>query len=550
VSDRIAGRSFATRSAVLGTRGMVCASQPLAARVGADVLADGGSAVDAAIATNAMLGLTEPTGGGLGGDLFAMVWDPVLGKLVGLNGSGRSPRGLSLNALAERLSRAGESSIPLRSALSVSVPGCVDGWFVMHERYGRLPMERLLSPAIEAARQGVPITQIIAAAWSGADDRYAHVPSFAGTFLVDGHTPREGELFRNPDLARSYELLIASGSRGFYEGPPAAAIVEVLRQGGGALTVDDMAAHRSQWVSPVSVSYRGHELWELPPNGQGLAAQQMLKTLEPWELGEGDPLAWHRMIEAKKLAYEDRARLYCDPDFGSPPLKQMLSSAYASERRALIDDNRASQTLPGGDLALERGDTVYLTAADDQGQVVSWIQSNYTGFGSGFVPEGWGFTLQNRGNLFALDPGHANAFAPGKRPFHTIIPAMLTKAGVPVLSFGVMGGAMQPQGHVQIVTNMLDHGMNVQEAGDAPRWRHEGSSEPTGEVMSDGGVVHLEPSVSTEIADGLRDRGHRVQLGPGGFGGYQAIAIDGMNGGRRLYRGASESRKDGQAIGF
>ena len=550
MSDRIAGRSFATRSAVLGTRGMVCASQPLAARVGADVLADGGSAVDAAIATNAMLGLTEPTGGGLGGDLFAMVWDPVLGKLVGLNGSGRSPRGLSLNALAERLSRAGESSIPLRSALSVSVPGCVDGWFVMHERYGRLPMERLLSPAIEAARQGVPITQIIAAAWSGADARYAHVPSFAGTFLVDGHTPREGELFRNPDLARSYELLIASGSRGFYEGPPAAAIVEVLRQGGGALTVDDMAAHRSQWVSPVSVSYRGHELWELPPNGQGLAAQQMLKTLEPWELGEGDPLAWHRMIEAKKLAYEDRARLYCDPDFGSPPLKQMLSSAYASERRALIDDNRASQTLPGGDLALERGDTVYLTAADDQGQVVSWIQSNYTGFGSGFVPEGWGFTLQNRGNLFALDPGHANAFAPGKRPFHTIIPAMLTKAGVPVLSFGVMGGAMQPQGHVQIVTNMLDHGMNVQEAGDAPRWRHEGSSEPTGEVMSDGGVVHLEPSVSTEIADGLRDRGHRVQLGPGGFGGYQAIAIDGMNGGRRLYRGASESRKDGQAIGF
>ncbi len=550
MSDRIAGRAFATRSAVLGTRGMVCASQPLAARVGADVLADGGSAVDAAIATNAMLGLTEPTGCGLGGDLFAMVWDPALGKLVGLNGSGRSPQGLSLSTLVERLRRTGETSIPLRSALSVSVPGCVDGWFVMHERFGRLPMERLLRPAIEAARDGVPITQIIAAAWSGADDRYAHVPSFAGTFLVDGRTPVEGQRFHNPDLARSYELLIASGSRGFYEGPPAAAIVEVLRQGGGALTAADMAAHKSQWVTPVSVSYRGHELWELPPNGQGLAAQQMLKMLEPWALGEGDPLTWHRMIEAKKVAYEDRARSYCDPEFGAPSLEKMLSSAYASERRALIDDNRASQKLPGGDLALERGDTVYLTAADEQGQVVSWIQSNYTGFGSGFVPEGWGFTLQNRGNLFALDPAHANAFAPGKRPFHTIIPAMLTKAGLPVLSFGVMGGAMQPQGHVQIVANMLDHGMNVQEAGDAPRWRHEGSSEPTGEVMSDGGVVHLEPSVSSEIADGLRERGHQVEVGPGGFGGYQAIAIDDLHGASRLYRGASESRKDGQAMGY
>lgn len=550
MSDRIAGRAFATRSAVLGTKGMVCASQPLAARVGADVLADGGSAVDAAIATNAMLGLTEPTGCGLGGDLFAMVWDPAVGELVGLNGSGRSPQGLSLSELVERLSRRGESSIPLRSALSVSVPGCVDGWFVMHERFGRLPMERLLRPAIEAARDGVPITQIIAAAWSGADERYAHVPSFAGTFLVDGRTPGEGQRFHNPDLARSYELLVESGPRGFYEGPPAAAIVEVLRQGGGALTAADMAAHKSQWVTPVSVSYRGHELWELPPNGQGLAAQQMLKVLEPWALREGDPLTWHRMIEAKKVAYEDRARIYCDPDFGAPPLEQLLSSAYAGERRALIDDNRASQKLPGGDLALERGDTVYLTAADEQGQVVSWIQSNYTGFGSGFVPAGWGFTLQNRGNLFALDKAHANAFAPGKRPFHTIIPAMLTKAGLPVLSFGVMGGAMQPQGHVQIVSNMLDHGMNVQEAGDAPRWRHEGSSEPTGEVMTDGGVVHLEPSVSPEIADGLRERGHQVQVGPGGFGGYQAIAIDDLNGGRRLYRGASESRKDGQAIGF
>jgi gamma-glutamyltranspeptidase/glutathione hydrolase len=548
--DRIVGRPFATRSPVLGARGMVCASQPLAARIGADVLADGGSAVDAAIATNAMLGLTEPTGCGLGGDLFALLWDPEAGALVGLNGSGRSAASLGLPELSERLKRAGERSIPLRSALAVSVPGCVDGWFSMHERYGRLPMARLLEPAIEHARRGVPITQIIAADWRGAEQLHADAPGFAEIFLPDGRAPVEGQLHRNPDLARSYELLVAEGRDGFYTGAPAADIAAVVQGHGGVLGVDDLAAHRSQWVQPLGVSYRGHEVWELPPNGQGLAALQMLKLIEPWSLGESDALSWHRMIEAKKLAYEDRARCYCDPDFADLPQDQLVSEDYAAARRRLIDDERASQSLPPGDWNLRRGDTVYLTCADERGQVVSWIQSNYAGFGTGLVPSGWGFSLQNRGCLFALDPDHANCFAAGKRPFHTIIPAMMTRAGEPVLSFGVMGGDMQPQGHVQIVTHLLDHGMNVQEAGDAPRWRHEGSSDPTGEVMHDGGVVHLETGVPADIVAGLEQRGHRVQVGSGGFGGYQAIAITDHSGPNRIYRGASECRKDGQAIGL
>ncbi len=550
VADRGA---FATRSPVLARHGMVAASQPLAAQIGLQVLREGGSAVDAALATNAALGLTEPTGCGVGGDLFAIVWDEARQELVGLNGSGASPANLSLAALRERLSDEGLDHIPLRSALSVSVPGCVDGWFTLHERYGRLPLHRLLAPAIEAAREGFPVTRVIASDWSRAPEVYAGFETFAETFLPGGRAPLEGELFRNPDLADTYERIAREGRDGFYAGPVAAAVVDTLERAGGALALEDLAAHRSEWVDPVSVDYRGHELWELPPSGQGLAALQMLRLLEPHDLGTlgfGSAEATHLMLEAKKLVYEDRARFYADPAMADVPVTALLSRAYAAERGALLDAERAATDVGHGDPVLHDGDTVYLTAADAQGNVVSWIQSNYTGFGSGFVPPGTGFGLQNRGNLFHLDPTHRNAFAPGKRPFHTIIPAMLTEDGRPVLSFGVMGGAMQPQGHVQIVTNMLDFGMDVQAAGDAPRWRHEGSSQPTGAARQGAGVVYVEAPLAATAGAGLSARGHELSVGPGGFGGYQGIWIDhGGDPGARVYRGGSESRKDGAAVG-
>jgi len=548
--DRLVGAPFATRSPVIAQHGMVCTSQPLAAQIGLDILKAGGSAVDAAIATNAALGLMEPTGSGVGGDLFVILWDNERRELVGLNGSGRSPRGLSLEGLKQRLGEG--DSIPLKSGLSVSVPGCVDGWFAMHERYGKLPMSEVLAPAIRYAREGFPLSQVIAYYW-GSARRYPDEPAFAAfrdTYMPGGQVPREGEVFRNPGLAATYAAIAEGGRDAFYTGPIAQGIVDAVALAGGALALSDLAEHSSEWVDPVSATYRGHEVWELPPNGQGIAALQILSTLEGQNEREDQPLQWHRMIEAKKLAYEDRAKFYTDPDFEPAPVGRLVSAEYGKQRLALIDDDKAAQSLPAGDLPLEHGDTVYLTVADSDGNVVSWIQSNYTGFGSGVSPKGGGFTLQNRGNLFALDPGHANVYAPGKRPFHTIIPAMMTKDGKPVLSFGVMGGAMQPQGHVQIVSNMLDMGMNVQEAGDAPRWRHEGSSQPTGEVMTNGGRVLLESGVPDAVRAGLEARGHEVMVRAGGYGGYQAIWIDDIASPDRVYRGASESRKDGAAIGW
>lgn len=549
--DRLSGQPFATRSPVLARHGMVAASQPQAAQIGLRILEAGGSAVDAAIATNAALALMEPMGCGVGGDLFVILWDNEAKQLVGLNGSGRSPRGLDLDGLNRVLAERGLRDIPLRGGLPVSVPGAVDGWFTLHERYGRLPMSQLLAPAIAAAREGFPVTQIIAEYWRLSERSYRGIEPFREIFFPDGRPPREGELFRNPGLARTFEALAEGGRDAFYEGELAEAIVQAVREAGGFLDVEDLASHRSEWVQPQSLSYRGHELWELPPNGQGLAAQQLLQIVSDDELRAWDADTWHLLIEAKKLAYEDRARFYADPDFGAQPLQELLSPEYARARRALIDPERAAASYPAGDAALLHGDTVYLTAADADGNVVSWIQSNYTGFGSGVAVPGWGFGLQNRGKLFHLEPGHANVYAPGKRPFHTIIPAMLTRDGLPVLSFGVMGGAMQPQGHAQIVVNILDHGMNVQEAGDAPRWRHDGSSQPDGGSMTDGGRVFVESGVPDELVDALRARGHEVQVRPGGFGGYQAIWIDAIDSpDARLYRGASESRKDGAAVGY
>jgi gamma-glutamyltranspeptidase/glutathione hydrolase len=558
--DRIAGAPFATRSPVIARHGMVCTSHPLAAQIGLDILKAGGSAVDAAIATNAALGLMEPTSNGVGGDLFAIYWDNEKQELVGLNGSGRSPRGATLEQLNVRLAEMGEDDIPLKGALSVSVPGCVDGWFTLHERYGRLPMSELLAPAIAAAREGFPVTQVIGSYWARAERSYGDFPEFQRVFLPGGKAPREGELFRNPDLADTYETLAEHGRDAFYTGAMAERIAACVQDRGGFMEASDLEAHHSEWVAPISVPYRGHEVWELPPNGQGIAALQMLRILDQYREKDTsaawDGLSWHRFIEAKKLVYEDRARFYTDPDFAPAPIEALLSAEYAAERRALIDDERAAERYPAGDLAIEHGDTIYLTVADADGNVVSWIQSNYSGFGSGLVPEGLGFGLQNRGKLFHLDPTHANVYEPGKRPFHTIIPAMMTRDGLPVLSFGVMGGAMQPQGHAQVVRNILDHGMNVQEAGDAPRWRHGGSSQPDGGEMTDGGTVHLESGVPDAVREALIARGHKVSVHSGGYGGYQAIWIDDIanataaTGSGRIYRGGSESRKDGAALGW
>ena len=554
--DRLIGQPFATRSPVIAPNGMAATSQPLASQVAIDILKKGGSAVDAAIAANAALGLMEPTGCGIGGDLFAIVWDPETQKLYGLNGSGRSPRGLSLQGMEAALG--GRSSIPGWGSLPVSVPGAVDGWFELHERFGTLPMTEVLAPAIGYARDGFPLSQVIAAAWQSDVERFAtrqdiieEFDNFRRTFLIGGRAPEEGEVFRNPDLARTYERLAEEGRDVFYKGAMADVMDAYMRRIGGHLRKEDFVAHTSTWVEPVSVNYRGYDVYELPPNGQGIAALQMLNILEAYDLaamGFNSADYLHVQTEAKKLAFEDRARFYADPDFYDAPLDQLLSKTYAQGRRDLIQMDKVLQRITVlDDPTLEGGDTIYLSVADRNGMMVSFIQSNYIGMGSGLVPDGLGFVFQDRGALFTLDADHPNAYAPGKRPFHTIIPAFVMKDGVPFMSFGVMGGAMQPQGHVQILSNMIDFGMNVQEAGDAARYRHVGSSQPTGEVMTDGGTLQLESGVEADVISELRRRGHRVRVTKGGFGGYQAIVWNARHG---VYHGASEMRKDGQVVGY
>jgi gamma-glutamyltranspeptidase/glutathione hydrolase len=430
------------------------------------------------------------------------------------------------------------------------VPGTVDGWFELHDRFGKLPMARILAPAIRAAEEGEPVPQVIAAAWKRSERIFSEMPGFATTFLQEGKAPAEGEIFRNPDLAKSYRLIAEQGRDAFYRGAIAEAIVSFSDEHGGFFTLEDLARHDSEWVEPISTTYRGITLYELPPNGQGLAALQMLNILENFdlaELGRDSALFWHLMAEAKKLAFEDRAKYYADPAFSDIPVEGLLSKEYGRERAALIDLGRAARRVEAGEPRLGHGDTTYLTVADGQGNMVSLIQSNYTGFGSGYVVEGWGFGLQNRGGLFNLDPDSANYLEPGKRPFHTIIPAFAMKDGKPWLSFGVMGGDMQPQGHVQIMVNLVDFGMNLQEAGDAPRYYHGGSSEPTGTTMSGGGVLHLESGVSQKIRRELVRMGHRLAETIGRYGGYQAVALDPKTG---VYSGATESRKDGCALGY
>ena len=542
--DRLTGKSFATRSAVVAKHGMACTSHPLATRIALDVLQQGGNAVDAAIAANAALGLMEPVSNGIGGDLFAIVWDAKTERLYGLNASGRSPQSLTRDEFLRR----GFTKIPAYGVLSISVPGCVDGWTTLHERFGNLPLGTLLQPTIAYARDGVPVPEVIAYYWAGGARVFKDQPGFAATFLPLGRAPRQGELFKNPGLADTLQRIANEGRSGFYQGHVARSMAQFVQEHGGFLTEKDLAEHRSEWVEPVSTTYRGYTVWELPPNGQGIAALQMLNVLEGFELrkfGFGSADHLHAFVEAKKLAFADRAKFYADPAFHQLPIQRLISKSYAEERRALIDMQRAAQQVPAGDP--EHGDTIYLTVADKDHNMVSLIQSNFRGFGSGVCPEGLGFGLQDRGELFTLQEGHYNAYAPGKRPFHTIIPAFMTKDGQPVMSFGVMGGAMQPQGHVQIVTNIVDFDMGLQEAGDAPRIRHTKSSQPTGEQMLDGGLVHLEQGFSPEVVRELVGRGHTIQAARGGFGGYQAIRYDAEN---DVYFGASESRKDGCAMGY
>jgi len=549
--DRIASQSFATRAEVIAPNGMVATSQPLAAQIGLDVLKAGGNAIDAAIATNAALGLMEPTGCGIGGDLFAIVWSARDQKLYGLNASGRSPLGLSYDQIQAELAKLGVETIPSRGMLPISVPGAVDGWYELHEKFGRMPMAEILAPAIEYAEKGFPVTELIAFYWKYAT-LYQDIPGAAHeTWMPGGVAPKKGEIFKNPDLANTYRRIAAGGRDAFYRGEIADEIDVFMRAHGGYLRKADLEAHTSTWIDPVSVNYRGYDVFELPPNGQGIAALQMLNILEGYDLrsmGRQSPEALHLMIEAKKLAFEDRAKFYGDPDFSEIPLEWLLSKDYAAERRALIDPNRAAKRYDAGNPALQQGDTIYLTTADSEGNMVSLIQSNYRGMGSGVMVPGQGFGFQDRGEMFVFEPrDHANVYAPGKRPFHTIIPAFVMKEGRPWLSFGLMGGAMQPQGHAQIIMNLVDFDLNLQEAGDAARWQHNGSTDYNNPEMEDGGYVTMEDGFPAETRKQLDLRRHVIRYDIGGYGGYQAIRWDTEN---EVYIGASESRKDGHAVGY
>jgi gamma-glutamyltranspeptidase / glutathione hydrolase len=543
MGDRTTGRAFATRSEVIARHAMAATSQPLATQIALDLLRQGGNAVDAAIAANAALGLMEPTGCGIGGDLFALVWDSRSQRLHGLNASGRSPGALTL----EELRRRGLDRIPPHGPLPVTVPGCVDGWFELHARLGRLPMEAILAPAIRYAREGFPVSEVIAHQWSASVPLLAEQPGFRETLAPSGRAPRKGEVWRNAALAATLATIAREGRGAFYCGTLAGPIADCVRRAGGFLTREDLSAHRSAWVEPVATEYRGLTVWELPPNSQGIVALQILNLLEGFDvaaMGFGSAAHIHTFVEAKKLAFADRARYCADPKFHSVPVAGLISKSYAAERRALIDPTRAALSCAAGHPPLEQGDTVYLTVADEDRTMVSLIQSNFRGFGSGLCPDGLGFCLQDRGELFSLQPEHLNSYAPGKRPFHTIIPAFITRGDRPYVSFGVMGGAVQPQAHAQIVVDLADFGMNLQEAGDAPRFLHSGGLEP--EQMLDSGTVHLESGFTPQVVRELEDRGHRVQFG-GFFGGYQAILHDEQ---ADVYYGASESRKDGQAAGY
>ena len=540
--DRITGEQFASRSEVIGQHGMIATSHPLATQIGLDILKKGGTAIDAAISANIALGLMEPTGNGIGGDLFAIVWDAKDKKLYGLNASGPAPKSISLDYFKEQNLK----KIPSYGPLPVTVPGAVDGWVKLHERFGDQEFKSLFEPTISYARDGFPVTETIAYYLSVSKDRYIKYPNFSEVWIKNGTTPKKGNIFKNPQLAKTLEIIAEDGRAGFYEGEIAKTIVDFIQSEGGFLSYEDLSEFHSEWVQPVSTNYRGYDIWELPPNGQGIAALQILNILENYDLkkmGLFSAEYIHLFVEAKKLAFSDRAKYYADPNFANIPVSKLISKSYAKERSSLIDLKKPALVDEPG--VMKNGDTIYLTASDQYGNMISLIQSNYRGMGSGMMPPGLGFMLQDRGELFSLKEGHLNVLEGGKRPFHTIIPAFVTKDNKPFLSFGVMGGATQPQAHAQIMINLLDFGLNLQEAGDAPRIVHSGSSQPTDEVMIDGGTLSIEMGFGNEIEQALKKIGHNMKYEKGIFGGYQAIMLkDGV------YFGASESRKDGQAAGY
>src|SRR5881398_1639374 len=577
--DRVTDKNFATRSEVLGRYGMVCTSVPAASQVGLEILKRGGSAVDAAIAANATLGLMEPVSNGVGGDLFAIVYSAKENKLYGINGSGRSPLGLNYDQMKAELDKLGCKTIPPHGMIPISVPGCVDAWSELHKKFGKLKLSNDLAPAAKYADEGFPVTELIAFYWHFAPEIYKDSPgAFLETYTLHGkgRTPAKGDIFKNPALAKTLRVIGEKGRDVFYKGEIADRIDKFMRENGGFLRKADFDKHTSTWVEPVSTNYRGYDVFELPPNGQGIATLQILNILEGFDLrsmGRNSAETLHAMIEAKKIAWADRAKFYADPEFAKIPLAGLLSKEYAGERRKLIDPGHAAKAVEAGvppanraesqatreplqDSAatpkrspIDDGDTIYMCTADDEGNMVSLIQSNYRGMGSGIVVPGLGFMFQDRGELFSMEPGHANVYAPGKRPFHTIIPGFVMKGQKPWEAFGVMGGGMQPQGHIQVLTNQIDFGLDAQEAGDASRWQHEGDNEPTGEKMEQGGYVEVESGIPYQIVRELEKRGHDVRLDVGGYGGYQAIKIE-LHDGQRVYVGASESRKDGQAAGY
>ena len=540
--DRITGLDFASRSEVLASNGMAATSHPLATQTAISVLKNGGNAIDAAIAANAVLGLVEPTGCGVGGDLFAIVWSADDKRLYGLNSSGPAPTKISIKEITNK----GLDAIPPYGPLPVTVPGAVAGWVELHKKFGLMDFNLLFKNAIEYAEKGFPVTEVVAYYLKLSSENFINYPNFKKTWMPDGKIPSKGEIFKNPNLASTYKKIASSYGEDFYKGTIANEIVNFINNQGGYFSLEDLSDFKPEWIDPVSTNYRGYDVWELPPNGQGIAALQMLNILENYnikDLGFGSAEYIHLFTEAKKIAYEDRALYYADPNFSDIPLKTLISKEYAKERSHLINLKKSSKSYNAG--LLEEGDTIYLTVADKYGNMVSLIQSNYRGMGSGMVPNDLGFMLQDRGEMFSLDPSHMNSLIGGKRPFHTIIPAFITKNNIPLVSFGLMGGAMQPQGHAQIVINLIDFKMNLQEAGDAPRIRHAGSSQPTGEKMIDGGYLSLEKGISEVEISKLKKLGHKFQYDLGGFGGYQAIMLK-----DNVYIGASESRKDGHASGY
>jgi gamma-glutamyltranspeptidase / glutathione hydrolase len=531
-------RPKAGRSVVRAQNGMVASSQPLASQVGIDVLKRGGNAVDAAIAMAATLNVTEPMMTGIGGDAFALVYWSQTKELKGLNASGRAPRALTRDYFAKK----GIKTVPTSGMESITVPGAFDGWVTLLEKYGTMKLADLLAPAIAYAENGFPVMEKTAEDWQAEVETLKRTPDASSNYLIDGRAPRAGEIFRQPNLARTFRVLAKGGRDAFYKGEIATALADYFQKNGGFITLQDLAATKADWVEPISTNYRGYTIYEIPPNGQGLTALLALNILEGFDLrtlSTQPDRYYHTLIEAMKLAFADRNRYIADPAFAKVPVTELLSKDYAARRRRLINPNKVLDSPPPGDLN-SGSDTTYLTVVDKDGNAVSFINSIFDSFGSGIVAGATGIVFQNRGSGFSLNPDHPNRLEPGKRPFHTLIPAMVFKDGQLFLSFGVMGGAIQPQGHVQVLVNLIDLGMGLQEAIDAPRFR-----------FTTGKGVLLEDEMPPGVIQKLIAMGHVRATPPGvlrsSMGGGQAIMIDPRG---KTLMGASDPRKDGLAIGY